>query len=96
MIKKYKGERFSDIKDLTIVDFYADWCGPCRMLSIVLEQLEDVDILKVNVDENEDLAKEYGVMSIPNILIVKDGEVKKDLIGFMSKEDLEDELKEFR
>lgn len=96
MIKKYKGEKFSDIKDLTIVDFYADWCGPCRMLSIVLEQLEDVDILKVNVDENEDLAKEYGVMSIPNILIVKDGEVKKDLIGFMSKEDLEDELKEFR
>ena len=92
MIKHYSNEKLEDIKDLTIVDFYADWCGPCKMLSQVLEQLEGIDIIKINVDENEDLAKKYKVMSIPYLLIVKDGEIKKELLGFRSKDDLEEEL----
>ena len=96
MIKQYEGENFSDLKGLYIVDFYANWCGPCKMLGIVLEDLTDVNILKVNVDENEALAKEYKVMSIPYLLIIKDGEIKKELIGFRSKEDLEEELKSLR
>ena len=96
MIKNYKKEKIEDIKNLTIIDFYADWCGPCKMLSQVLEQLEDIDIIKINVDEHEDLAKKYKVMSIPYLLIVKDGKIEKELLGFKSKDDLEEELKELR
>lgn len=92
MIKEYTNEKLEDIKDLTIVDFYADWCGPCKMLSQVLEQLDDINIIKINVDENEELAKKYKVMSIPYLLIVKDGEIKKELLGFRSKDDLEEEI----
>ncbi len=95
MIKEYKNEKIEEIKDLTILDFYADWCGPCKMLSKILEQL-DVNILKINVDENEELAKEYRVMSIPNLFFVKDGEVKDQLIGFHSKDDLEEKINELK
>ncbi len=94
MIKKYDGEKFEDLKGVYLIDFYADWCGPCKMLGKVLEQLENINILKINVDEEEELAKEYAVMSIPYVLIVKDGEIVKELIGFHSKEDLEEILKE--
>ena len=96
MIKQYSNEKLEEIKNLTIVDFYADWCGPCKMLSQVLEQLENVDIIKINVDENEELAKKYKVMSIPYLLIVKDGEIKKELLGFRSKDDLEEELEDLK
>ena len=96
MIKQYSNEKLEEIKNLKIVDFYADWCGPCKMLSQVLEQLENVDIIKINVDENEELAKKYKVMSIPYLLIVKDGEIKKELLGFRSKDDLEEELKDLK
>ena len=93
MIKHYEKEKIEDLKDLTIIDFYADWCGPSNMLSQVLKRFEDIDIIKVNVDENEELAKKYKVMSIPYLLIVKDGKIIKELIGFRSKDDLEEELK---
>ena len=93
MIKEYEQEKFEDLKGLYIVDFYADWCGPCKMLGKVLEQLEGINILKINVDENEELAKEYKVMSIPYLLIIKDGKVEKELIGFKSKDELEEILK---
>lgn len=92
MIKVYEGEKFSDLKGLYIIDFYADWCGPCKMLGTVLEQLEDINVLKVNVDDNEDLAKEYKVMSIPYLLLIKDGKIEKELIGFRSKDELEEEI----
>lgn len=71
-----------------LVDFYADWCGPCKMLGSVLETLEDTNILKVNVDEFQSLSMNYKVMSIPNIIIFKDGNIVKSSIGFLSKEDL--------
>ena len=74
-----------------LVDFYAEWCGPCKMLAPILEELDNkIDIIKVNVDENKDLARRYGIMSIPTIIFFKDGEKKDEIVGFHSKEELED------
>ena len=68
------------IKDgVTLVDFYADWCGPCKALAPVLEELSgmftDVKFIKVNVDDNEETAMEYGIMSIPAVFMLKDGQI---------------------
>lgn len=71
-----------------VVDFYAEWCGPCKMLGPVLEQLQE-NVLKINVDNHESLAQEYGVMSIPTICFFKDGELKNKVVGFRSKEEIE-------
>lgn len=72
-----------------IVDFYADWCGPCKMLGKVLEKVEDkVQVIKVNVDDLRDLAIEHGVMSIPQIEFYKDGEMISKKIGFMEKDEI--------
>ena len=74
------------------VDFYADWCGPCKMLGPVLESM-DANILKINVDSHEDLATRFGVMSIPTICFFKDGELKERVVGFRNKDELENILK---
>lgn len=76
-----------------IVDFWAEWCGPCRMLSPILDQLATekagaVKVAKVNVDENEKLAQQFGVRSIPMLLFIKDGEVKETSLGVQSKDAL--------
>ena len=72
---------------LHLVDFYAEWCGPCKMMGPVLESIDDkVDIIKVNIDEHEDLAREYRIMSIPTLMFFKDGEVKETFIGFRGNE----------
>lgn len=94
MIKHLENEDFNkEIKGKRIlVDFYADWCGPCKMMGKVLEDV-DFDILKVNVDTHSDLAKEFGVMSIPTLILFEDGKAVKKSIGFMGKDDLEDFLK---
>ena len=92
MIRKYNKEDLTKLEGVYLIDFYADWCGPCKMLGQVLETTEDVNIIKINVDEEEDLAKRYKIMSIPNLLIIKDGEIKKQLIGFRSKEELLKEI----
>ncbi len=92
MIKYLKDEVFNDeIKEgLVLVDFYADWCGPCRMLAPVIEEianeLPNVKIIKINVDEREDVARTYGVMSIPTVILFENGEIKKKQVGFMPKE----------
>ena len=71
-----------------LVDFYADWCGPCKMLGPVLESI-DANILKINVDTHEELATRFGVMSIPTICFFKDGDLKEKVVGFRNKEELE-------
>ncbi len=78
---------------IVIVDFYATWCGPCKMLSPVLEEVSDTfKVIKVDVDKHEDLAKEFGIMSVPTIMIYKDGNIEKSLVGFMPKDALLSEI----
>ena len=94
MIKYLKEENFeNEIKNGKIlVDFYADWCGPCKALGEILEQLKDVNVLKINVDEHQDLAIQFGVMSIPTIILFEDGKQKKKNIGMMDKDSLKNWL----
>lgn len=73
-----------------ILDFYADWCGPCRMLGPVLEKIadehEEIAVAKVNVDDIPSLAESFGVTSIPALFVLKNGEIVNQAVGFMSKE----------
>ena len=80
-------------KELVLVDFYADWCGPCKMMGKVLEEMDDIDILKVNVDSYPNIAREFKVMSIPTLIIFANGKEVKKNIGMMSKSDLESFIK---
>ena len=85
-------EEFESIKNngIVLVDFYADWCGPRKMVAPVLEELSmeyegQINFVKVNVDQEGDLAGEYGVMSIPNLVLMKDGQVVKQVVGYQPK-----------
>ena len=86
-------------RGLVLVDFYADWCMPCKMLSPILEELseeiDDVKIVKVNTDKNQELASSFGVMSIPTLPFVKDGKVIDTLVGLRQKEELERVIKSY-
>lgn len=71
-----------------IVDFYADWCGPCKMMGSVLEGMQDINVIKVNTDMHQELAREFGVMSIPTLVFYKDGEVKRQEVGFKDENEI--------
>lgn len=92
MIKHLENE--SEFASMTsgkcVVDFYADWCGPCKMMAVVLEEVckdVDVPIIKVNTDEFPKLATKFGVMSIPTIILMEDGKEVNKHIGYMSKQE---------
>jgi len=90
MIRYYNNEIIDELvkEDITLVDFYADWCGPCKMLGSVLEKL-DYNIVKINTDQFPELSKQFAVMSIPTVLIYKDEKNLAKFIGFRSKEKIE-------
>jgi len=83
-----------------VVDFWAEWCGPCKMIAPVLEEIarehaDSLQIAKLNVDENPNIARRYDVMSIPTLLVFRDGDVAKRLVGAKGKAQLLEELSEF-
>jgi thioredoxin 1 len=83
-----------------LVDFWAEWCGPCRMVSPIVDEIaqehsDRMKVLKINVDENPNTAREYGVMSIPTLLVFQGGEPAKRLVGARGKAALLADLSEF-
>lgn len=79
-------------KQTLVVDFWASWCGPCRMLSPIVDEIAserpDIKVCKVNVDEQDRLAAAFGVMSIPTIVLMRDGKVEATSVGYMPKAQL--------
>ena len=93
MSKIINGDEFKtnvlESRGYTFVDFYADWCGPCKMLGPIMDEISnEQSVFKVNVDEDGDLASDYGVMSIPCVILFKDGKEYARSIGLKSKEEI--------
>lgn len=92
MIKEITNEDFNEvIKGTVLVDFNATWCGPCKMLKPVLEEISEersFKIVSVDVDNNMELAREYGVMTIPCLILFKDGKEIKRSVGLKTKDDI--------
>lgn len=89
-----ENEDFNElIKDKAVVDFYATWCGPCKMLGPVFEEVSnnsDIKFVKVDIDNHEELCREYKVMSVPTLILFEDGKEVRRNIGFISKDKLEE------
>lgn len=91
MIKELNGNNLNELigKGVYLVDFYATWCGPCKMLMPIVESLKDeIDIIKVNIDENMEEAQNRGIMSVPTLIFFKDGKECLRQNGFIDKNSL--------
>ncbi len=90
-------ETVSGTAEPLVVDFWAEWCGPCKMIAPILDEIaeeqgDSIKISKVNVDENPSIAQQYGIMSIPTILVFRDGELDKRIVGAKGKAQLLEEF----
>lgn len=100
MVNKFTTKNFEEevekSKGIVVVDLYADWCGPCQMMSPIIDEIAkenpQVKVGKVNCDEESDIALKYEIMSIPTILIFKDGKLTKRFVGLTSKEKIIEEF----
>ncbi|MBE6625148.1 MAG: thioredoxin [Ruminococcaceae bacterium] len=91
-IDKNKFEELKASEKTIVLDFYAEWCGPCKMIAPFIEEIAlenpDITVAKVDVDKATDLAIEFGIQSIPTIVVFKDGKISSKAIGYRSKEQL--------
>ena len=92
VIKSNFNEEVLNSDKTVLIDFYADWCGPCKMISPVIEAVakenQDIKVVKVNVDDAQDLAIQYDVMSIPTLVVIKNGEETKRVVGLVDKTEI--------
>ena len=91
-------QQVENSQGIVLVDFFATWCGPCRMLAPVLEEASKettAQIYKVDIDQNQDLCRKYGIMVVPTMLIFQDGKQMDKFSGFMPKEDLLAKLNQY-
>jgi thioredoxin 1 len=82
-----------------LVDFWAEWCGPCKMLGPIVDRIADantskITVAKMNVDDNQDTPQKYGIQGIPTLLLFKDGEVVSQMVGFQSQENIQRNIDE--
>lgn len=83
-------------KGIYLVDFYTEWCGPCKMLSSILEEIDYMDIIKVDAEKFNDLSMKFGIMSVPTLLFFKDGVVMKKEIGYRTPEEIKEVYKSIK
>lgn len=101
MVIKVNSENFEtevlNSEKTVLIDFYADWCGPCKMLSPIVEQVAsentNVKVVKINIDDEQDLAIDYGVMSIPTLVVIKNGQEADRVVGVVPKSQVEKLIK---
>lgn len=101
MVIKVNSENFEtevlNSEKTVLIDFYADWCGPCKMLSPIVEQVAsentNVKVVKINIDDEQDLAIDYGVMSIPTLVVIKNGQEADRVVGVVPKSEVEKHIK---
>ena len=100
MVKKFSEQNFNEevlgTKGTILVDFYADWCAPCKMMAPIVEEISnerlDIVVGKVNIDDNMQIAHNFKIVSIPTLIVFKDGEEHKRIVGYVSKDELVSEL----